>query len=312
MRLYGAARDITERVDQEQRLRDSEARYRGVVESAPDVIFTLALDTIITSLNAAFEAYTGWLRDDWLHKPFASLLHLEDVSLVTEVFQRMMNGEAISEFRLRLRTKAGGYKLGEFRATPQLQGGRMITVLGIWRDITDRIKAEEELIESRRLLVGIADTLPAVLLLYDLEADCIVYINSKAAEVLGSQPQAVVGKKGAFLRALVPEKQEYERLADRYAQLISAPKETIIEAEFPVQHTNGEIRWLHGRGLVFRCSPDGLPQQLLITAQDVTERKRLEKQLQQRAIQPTELRERLRRFREDLDVGVFRAELWRV
>src|SRR5262249_43790773 len=55
-------------------LRDSEERYRNVVETARDVIFTLASDGKVTSLNPVFESMTGWSRADWIGKDFAPLV----------------------------------------------------------------------------------------------------------------------------------------------------------------------------------------------------------------------------------------------
>ncbi len=59
-------RDITENKRMIETLKESEARYRNLVDSAKDVIFTISSGGIITSLNPAFEMVTGWPREQWL------------------------------------------------------------------------------------------------------------------------------------------------------------------------------------------------------------------------------------------------------
>ena len=54
-------------------LRESERRYRDLVENARDVIYTLSTDGTIRSLNPAFEAMTGWSGADWLGQDFGRL-----------------------------------------------------------------------------------------------------------------------------------------------------------------------------------------------------------------------------------------------
>jgi len=69
-------------------------------------------------------------------------------------------------------------------------------------------------------------------------------------------------------------------------------------SEYRVRHANGEWRTFHNREIVFRRTPDGTPQQILGTAQDVTESRRIEELLRQGVIPRQALGEKLREFRE--------------
>ena len=114
VRLYGAARDITTERKAQEELQASEARYTEVVAAAPDVIYTLDLDGNLTSLNPAFTTQTGWTREEWDRKSFFLLIHDEDVSRARGLFQQLREGHEVEVFTLRVRTKDGGYRVGEF------------------------------------------------------------------------------------------------------------------------------------------------------------------------------------------------------
>src|SRR5437667_5791382 len=126
-------------------LRHSEDLYRSLVEAVRDVIYTLSPEGGITSLNPAFEVYTGWSCSEWIGQPFAPLIHPEDLPLAMERFQQAMAGDNPPPFRLRIRGRAGNYRVGEFIETRQLRDGRVMGILGVGRDVTERIKAEEAL-----------------------------------------------------------------------------------------------------------------------------------------------------------------------
>jgi PAS domain S-box-containing protein len=126
-------------------LRQSEERYRSLVENAKDVIFTLSTDGRITSLNLYFETITGWPLADWMGKAFAPLVHLDDVPVALGIFQRVLRGEILPLVELRVLTKPGEYLHGEFTLTPLIKDGQVVSVLGIGRDITERKRAQTAL-----------------------------------------------------------------------------------------------------------------------------------------------------------------------
>src|SRR5881628_2466423 len=126
-------------------IRQSEERYRSLVENAKDIIYTLSTDGTFTSLNPCFETITGWSLADWVGRPFAPLVHPDDLPGALEFFQRVLRGETPPIFELRVRAKSGMYIHGEFTETPLIKDGQVVGVLGIGRDISERKRAQEAL-----------------------------------------------------------------------------------------------------------------------------------------------------------------------
>jgi PAS domain S-box-containing protein len=135
-------RDITARQRVEEALRDSEQRYRSVVESAPEVIFTMNTEGILTSLNPAFETFLGWAREQFLGQPFAPLLHPDDLPHAMEYLRRLVAGEVLPLFELQLVHQQGQIVIGELTVTGQTRNGHLTHILGVARDITHRKEVE--------------------------------------------------------------------------------------------------------------------------------------------------------------------------
>jgi len=126
-------------------LRESEERYRSVVDTARDVIFTLSPDGTIISLNPVFETVTGWARAEWIGKDFFPLVHPDDRARAADVHRAALQGQTPSVFELGIRAKSGATIPGEVVATPLVRDARVVGVLGVARDITDRKLAEQAL-----------------------------------------------------------------------------------------------------------------------------------------------------------------------
>src|SRR6059036_1831718 len=131
-------RDVSERRTAEAALRESEERYRTLVEGVRDIIFALSPEGTIASLNPAFETITGWRREQWVGQPFERL-------------GRVVRGELRPASQFRVRTAKGDYRVGEFSATPQLHEGRLVGILGIGRDVTERVQLEQQLRQAQKM-----------------------------------------------------------------------------------------------------------------------------------------------------------------
>ena len=141
--IVGLFRDITERRRAEEQIRESEARYRGIFETADDVIYLLRPDGTFGSINPAFERITGWPVDEWIGKSFREIVHPDDVPTANDIFKKTMAGNSVPTFRLRIAKKSGIYFDAELSISPL--GHNVTGALGIARDITERKLIEEKI-----------------------------------------------------------------------------------------------------------------------------------------------------------------------
>lgn len=167
--LRGVATDVTERVLAEARLRNSDERFRTLVEAAPVMVSSVALDGTVTSLNEAFETITGWPRSAWMGRRLLSLLHPDDLAAGLDRLHNGATGTANRPYELRLRTAGGEYRVVEFTSAPLVRDGVVEEIVGVGRDVTDRRRAERALRESEERFRRVFEDGPVAIALVDLD-----------------------------------------------------------------------------------------------------------------------------------------------
>ncbi|MEM4703678.1 MAG: PAS domain S-box protein [Candidatus Bathyarchaeia archaeon] len=153
-------RDITERKKAQLALRESEKRYRKFIEAAPETIYTVDRNGILTSLNPVFEKISGWKRKDWIGKPFAKLVHPDDLPLAVKTFKQILRGKTPPPYELRILSKSGEYLVGEFTSKPNIENGKIIGEFGIARNVTERKKTEQALKASETKYRSLFENVP--------------------------------------------------------------------------------------------------------------------------------------------------------
>ena len=145
-------KEIIERKQAEEALRQSEEQYRTLVEASPDVIFTLShRGGVFISINSTFEQITGWPRDEWIGRSFLEIVHPDDRPIAAAKHQEAINGAGTLRFELRCLTKSGEYRITELTTTDLRNDGMVVGRLGIARDITERNALEEKLRQAVKM-----------------------------------------------------------------------------------------------------------------------------------------------------------------
>lgn len=292
VRFYGIFRDLSERTE-------AQGMLQAVADTINAVIYVLNAQGEIRYLSSAFQSITGWRAEEWQGKNFLQIVHPDEQPRAIELFQRLMAGETVeANFEMRILKSDESYVVGEFNAVPAVLSEGPV-VLGIGRDITARKAMEAQLRESEALRERMIETMPEILYVYDVAAQHLVYVNQQVQAVLGYQVEEVQRLSPQQLQELIPAS-ETQRILPLYTRFLQTTAREVFDVEYPVQHKNGEWRWLHCRTTTLKRTAEGRPQELLGMALDITERKRLEERLQQQAIQPKEMPQLLRKFREQL------------
>ena len=147
----------------EEALKESEEKYRSIVELAPDAIITLDFNWVVTSCNAATTRRMGYSRDELIGKHFSEMgfLQAKDFPKHHKLFSSILRGKAPKPFEVTWHHKDGTPFHAEVHVTLMKKGDKTIGVQAIARDITERKKMEETLKESeqryRQLFEGISD-----------------------------------------------------------------------------------------------------------------------------------------------------------
>ena len=137
----------------ERELRESEERYRNVVEGASDMIYTAAPSGQMLTANRAWLATLGYSETELPGLNCFAVVHPESRAHCEAIFNRLLTGEPAVQIEAKFVTKDGRSLDVEGNATVLIRAGKVISVHGFFRDVTARKHAEQGLHElSGRLL----------------------------------------------------------------------------------------------------------------------------------------------------------------
>jgi PAS domain S-box-containing protein len=145
--ILGIFWDITEHKQIEEALKESEERYRTIIEYSNDMIWTLDTEGRFLFFNKRSEEITGFKLQDWQGKSFAPLIEKDDLPKVIEVFHKSLNGEP-QQYEVSVKKQDGNNIILLVNTAPIYSKGKIVGTVSCGRDITERKKAEEQIKET--------------------------------------------------------------------------------------------------------------------------------------------------------------------
>ncbi|HTR82186.1 MAG TPA: PAS domain S-box protein [Bacteroidota bacterium] len=264
--------EINERERAESELRKSETKYRTLVDTARDVIYTLSPDGVITTLNPAFEQLTGWSREEWVGRHFAPIVHPDDIPGAVNKIQQALEGKNPPVIQLRVMVKSGEFIIGEFVSTPQFHEGRVIGIIGIARDITERKRTEALLLESEEKFRLITENMADLIVVLDTAGRRLY--NSPSYQALLGNPSSLQGTDSFF--NVHPEDRE------RIKKIFRETAETGIgrRTEYRFVGRDGAVRHIESQGSVI-LNQEGKTDKVIVVSRDITDRRQAEERLKE-------------------------------
>jgi PAS domain S-box-containing protein len=144
--IHGAARDIDERERLERDLRDSESRYRFLVENSPDVLFATDPQGRFTFLSTAITAITGYTPEELLGQPITTVVDPSSLRQSDDLWQALVSEPGTpAQGAFKLRRKDGRQVPADIRGVGLFEDGVFVGTQGATRDMSDQVRLETEL-----------------------------------------------------------------------------------------------------------------------------------------------------------------------
>ncbi|CAG0935821.1 Signal transduction histidine-protein kinase/phosphatase DegS [Thermoflexales bacterium] len=213
--LYG--QDITERKRVEEALRQSQERYRRLIENVNDLVCEVDAQARYQFLNSQYEQVLGYTPAELLGHYVREFIHPDDLSRSTPSFKRLVEAGSVSRNEWRFKHKNGEWRWFDCAAQAYEKSPGELRVVVISRDVTERKKKEVELYKLNRALKALSDSNQAMMRAADearyLEEVCKIVVKdcghpmvwigfAEQDEGRSVRPVAYAGFEAGYLEAL--------------------------------------------------------------------------------------------------------------
>ncbi|HSB08356.1 MAG TPA: response regulator [Blastocatellia bacterium] len=254
----------------EEALRISEERYRDLFENATDLIQSCGPDGKLIYVNRAWSNALGYSADEVPGLSIFDIIHPTSRPHCQQMFGRVMSGEKVEHMEAMFITKDGRTIKVEGSSSCRFENGKPVATRSIFRDITERKRAEQALRKSEQQLQAILDNSPAVIYVKDNWGRYIL-INTRFEKLFHVSKDLVVGKS------------DFDLFPKEMAEAFRANDQKVLEAGVSLEweeiapHDDGPHTYLSAKFPLL--DTNGVGYAVCGISTDITERKRMEVEL---------------------------------
>jgi PAS domain S-box-containing protein len=295
--VIGLSRDITERKEAQEALRESEAKYRALFDNAADLIAVIDLDGNILDLNEQFEEESGYRRSEAIGKNVFKngFITEQSAKKAFSHLQDLLAGQAGRIFNVEGIRKDGMIVSYELRAVPIREDGKVVAVQAILRNITERKRAEEALLQENEKFLLLTEKSPYGVSIIDRDGH-YKYLNPKFIEMFGYALEDIPTGATWFNKAYPDELAKQEALSAWKTDLRTFKEGEFRPRTFEVTCKDGSRKTITFTAVTMETGDQ------FIIYQDITKRMEAE-----RATNESE--EKYRTILDSIEEGYFEVDL---
>ena len=281
--IMGVTRDITDRKRMEDTLRQSEERYRTILEDIQEGYFEVDFAGNFTFFNNSLCQFLGYTKEELMGMNNRQYTDKENARKIFQTFNKVYNtGKSTEGFNWQLIRKDGTKRYVEVSISLKKDSsGRPMGFRGVARDVTERKNAEEDLKASERKYRLLADNIQDVIFVLDMNLK-YTYISPSVKTMRGYEPEEVL--KQSIDETLTPS--SHNLVMKTFSEIMELEKSGLRE-EIPLSLTmqlemkrkDGTTLWTDVKFSFIR-DENQRPIAIMGVTRDITEQKKSEEELQ--------------------------------
>ncbi|MCK4285642.1 MAG: PAS domain S-box protein, partial [Candidatus Lokiarchaeota archaeon] len=271
-RFTGVLRDNTEKKKAELKLRESEEKYRTIFNSSPDYIFITDVEGIILDMNLALLKRIGMTLDEVRGKNFAQFYAGDNLDELLLVRDDIKAGKEIMGSEVKARAKTGEIFEYEVNSVPIKENGKVVKVINLARDVTDKKIAEQKLKESELKYRHLFEKSPYSIILINRKGE-IIDCNHATEKIFNNKVEELINRN--FLEVVIKSDKNLPLYEQRYRYLLEGVIPEPIEVQIP-RSSDGRLIWVSITESLVAIGGETVFQVIL---QNITEKKIAEQNL---------------------------------
>ncbi|MFW9902405.1 MAG: PAS domain S-box protein, partial [Candidatus Thorarchaeota archaeon] len=271
----GVARDITGKYILEQKIKESEEKYRTIFNASPDYIFITDTKGNILDMNPALLERIGTTLNEVRGINFSKFYVGENLDELRKAGELIISGKEIKGVEIKTQAYSGEIFEYEVNSVPLKEDGKVNKILNLARDITLRKQAEQKLKESEKKYRHLFESSPYTIWLMN-EEGIIVDCNSTMSNLLSVlEIKDLIGRKFSDVLSVL-KRSEYliSMLKSRFKRFLAGEK--LGPLEFQVTRVDGTKVWVSITSSLVNIGDQTLVQAII---QNITEKKNTEQKI---------------------------------